>query len=171
MKCITTVGLFLALLGAPEVANAQAACENPDRGQFDFWLGTWDVFKPDGTLAGTNRIEKEQDGCVVHEHYRTAIGYDGQSLNIYDAARQVWHQTWVDNGGTLLLLEGGLVEGKMVLEGATTGQDGVVTQHRITWTPNADGTVQQFWESTNPAGEWSVAFDGTYRRTETRIDD
>ena len=46
--------------------------------------------RPRGKLAGTNRIEREYDGCVIHER---------------DAARHVWHQTWVDNSGTLLTLE------------------------------------------------------------------
>lgn len=164
-SAFATIGLFLVLLGTPEVTRAQSACDDAAHGQFDFWLGDWEVFKPDGTLAGTNRIGKEQGGCVVHERYATPGGYDGQSLNIYDAARRVWHQTWVDNAGTLLLLEGGLVDGKMVLEGVTTGQDGVVTRHRITWTPNADGTVRQFWESTDATGAWGVAFDGLYRRS------
>lgn len=151
-----------------EVPVNAPACDSPAHRQFDFWLGTWRVFKPDGTLAGTNRIERAQDGCVVHERYSTPGGYDGQSLNIYDASRQVWHQTWVDNSGTLLLLEGGLVDGKMVLEGETTGQDGAVTKHRITWTPNPDGSVRQFWESTNRLGEWAVAFDGLYRKQQLR---
>ncbi len=52
----------------------------------------------------------------------------------------------------------------MILEGQTTGADGKVTKHRITWTPHADGSVRQFWESTGAAGEWTVAFDGRYTR-------
>ena len=164
------LALALAACVAPGTATAEdipmnaPACNGPEHRQFDFWLGRWDVFKLDGTLAGTSRIERAQDGCIVHERYTTPSGYDGQSLNTYDASRKAWHQTWVDNGGTLLLLDGGLVDGKMVLEGATTGSDGIVTKHRITWTPNPDGTVRQFWESTDPAGAWTVAFDGLYRR-------
>jgi hypothetical protein len=50
----------------------------------------------------------------------------------------------------------------MVLEGQTTGTDGQVTKHRITWTPNPDGTVRQHWESTDAKGAWSTAFDGLY---------
>ncbi len=115
-------------------------------------------------LAGSNRIEREYQGCVIHERHATSRGYSGESLNIYDATPKVWHQTWVDNSGTLLLLEGGLREGRMVLEGQTTEADGGITRHRITWTPNADGSVHQFWESTDAAGNWTTAFDGTYTR-------
>ncbi len=139
-------------------------CDAPAHRAFDFWIGEWQVRTPDGKVAGTNRIEREYDGCVLHERYSTGRGYSGESLNAYDPGRKVWHQTWVDSTGTLLLLEGGVREGRMVLEGQTTGADAVVTRHRITWTPNADGTVRQFWESTDAKGAWTTAFDGTYAR-------
>lgn len=143
-----------------------APCEGTAHRAFDFWLGTWNVHTPDGKLAGTNRIEREYGGCVLHERYDTGRGYSGESLNIYDAPRKVWHQTWVDTAGTLLLLEGGLREGRMVLEGRTLGADGATTKHRISWTPNADGSVRQLWESTDAKGQWGTAFDGRYTRKE-----
>jgi hypothetical protein len=52
----------------------------------------------------------------------------------------------------------------MVMEGATTAVDGKVTRHRITWTPNADGSVRQHWQSTDDAGRWTTVFDGRYVR-------
>ena len=145
-------------------ASAAAACDTPAHRAFDFWLGDWVVTKPDGKPAGVNHIAAEYDGCVLHERYETAGGYRGESLNIYDAGRKLWHQTWVDNTGLLLRLEGGLREGSMVLEGQTTGADGQVTLHRITWTPLADGGVRQLWQSTNKDGVWQVVFDGRYER-------
>jgi hypothetical protein len=56
---------------------------------------------------------------VLHERYATPGGYSGESLNIYDASRKLWHQTWVDSTGTLLLLDGGVRDGRMMLEGQT----------------------------------------------------
>jgi hypothetical protein len=144
------------------VSTAAAACETPESRQFDFWVGEWNVTVADGRQVGVNRITREYDGCVVHEHYTTTRGYAGESLNTWDAARKVWHQTWVDSSGTLLLLEGGLVGASMVMEGP--GDDeGRPVQHRITWTPNADGTVRQLWE-TRAAGAWKTTFDGLYRK-------
>ena len=151
---------FLGVQSAPAVAAGP--CGGPAHQAFDFWLGEWNVHTPDGKLAGINRIEREYQGCVIHERYTTSHGYSGESLNIYDATRKVWHQTWVDSSGTLLLLEGGLRDGKMVLEGQTTEAGGKITRQRITWTPNADGSVRQFWESTDATGKWTTAFDGTY---------
>ncbi|HSM11444.1 MAG TPA: hypothetical protein VK827_07740, partial [Lysobacter sp.] len=126
--------------------------------------GEWRVQTPEGKLAGINRIEREHDGCVLHERYATGRGYSGESLNIYDAARDRWHQTWVDSSGMLLLLEGGIRDGSMVMEGQT-GAAGDITRHRITWTPNADdGSVRQLWESADTTDTWKTTFDGTYTR-------
>jgi hypothetical protein len=161
----TLAGLFcLFLISIFHPAEAQVSCNDSAYRQFDFWLGEWEVRKPDGTLAGTNRIEKEYGGCVLHERYKTATGYSGESLNTYDAARKVWHQTWVDNGGLLLLLDGHFSDGRMVLEGPGQAPDGAAIRHRISWTPSPDGTVRQFWESTDAGGKWTVAFDGIYKR-------
>jgi hypothetical protein len=66
-----------------------------------------------------------------------------------------WHQTRVDSSGLLLQLDGGLVDGRMLMEGESVGTDGTRTRHRIRWTPNAEGSVRQLWRSTNAAGEWS----------------
>jgi hypothetical protein len=157
---------LIALFSGVSIASlAMAApCDDPAYRAFDFWLGEWQVRTPDGKLAGTNRIEREYDGCVLHERYATGRGYAGESLNTYDSGRKVWHQTWVDSGGTLLLLDGSLREGKMVLEGQTTSADAKLTKHRIAWTPTADGSVRQLWESTDANGQWTVAFDGLYTR-------
>ena len=141
-----------------------APCDGLEHRAFDFWLGEWQVKTPEGKFAGVNRITKEYGGCVLHEHYNTGRGYRGESFNIYDAGRKVWHQSWVDNSGTLLLLEGGMHAGKMVLEGETTDEDKRIIKHRITWTPNEDGSVRQFWESTNADGKWETAFDGMYTK-------
>ena len=33
--------------------------------QFDFWIGRWDVFQPDGKKAGENLIEPILGGCPL----------------------------------------------------------------------------------------------------------
>lgn len=167
MRWFNTVSFAAVMLSMAAAALSQGTpppCSAPEHRAFDFWIGEWNVHGPKGKLAGTNRITLEYGGCVLHERYDTGRGYSGESFNVYDAPRKVWHQTWVDSSGLLLLLEGGTRDGKMVLEGQTAAVDGTLTKHRITWTPNADGSVRQLWESSNPAGEWTVAFDGRYTR-------
>src|SRR5215471_16022313 len=142
MKLLGFVVLFLAT----PISQA-VPCGGPENRQFDFWVGDWQVHKPDGSFAGMNRITLEYGGCVVHERYATGRGYSGESLNTYDAARKVWHQTWVDSGGLLLTLEGGWNGKSLVLEGMAPNMSGVQSKQRITWTPNADGSVHQLWET------------------------
>lgn len=166
MRRVPTLFALFCLLGSPPAPAAVAAtpCAAPEHRAFDFWLGEWNVHRPDGTLAGSNRIEREYGGCVIHERYETPSGYRGESLNAYDASREVWHQTWVDNSGLLLLLEGNLRDGSMVLEGRAPGADGALQSHRVTWTPDPDGSVRQHWQATDASGAWTTVFDGRYRR-------
>jgi len=150
----------------PATPPAPPKCDLPEHRQFDFWIGEWEVTNPDGTLAGVNIIEKVLDGCVLNESWTGASGaMRGHSYNIYSRAKGVWHQTWVDTTGNLLEIEGGIVDGKMVLEGDGIGQSGQPIRHRITWTPNDDGSVRQHWQVTADGGEsWNDAFDGLYKK-------
>ncbi len=157
--------LFASVILSLVTSVSQAVpCAAPENRQFDFWLGDWQVHAPDGSFAGMNRITLEYGGCVVHEHYTTGRGYSGESLSTYDAARKVWHQTWVDDSGLLLTLEGRWDGKNMVLEGTAPGTDGALTKQRITWSPNADGSVRQLWESDGGKRAWVVVFDGRYTK-------
>lgn len=152
---------------APENATAEPAkpCTAPEHRQFDFWVGEWEVHKPDGTLAGHNRIEPILGGCVLRETYASAAyPYEGTSLNIYDAGTGRWHQTWVDNGGLLLELNGGMEGNRMVMRGATKGPKGEML-HEIAWQLQHDGRVEQRWRSSTDGGHsWKDVFVGLYRR-------
>jgi hypothetical protein len=136
------------------------------RREFDFWIGEWEVTDRDGDVVGTNRIAPAIDGFALHEAWTGRSGIRGTSSSAYVASRDVWHQTWVDTSGSLLLLEGGLRDGAMVLEGLETDPaSDTTTRHRITWTPTADGGVRQHWETSVDGGAtWTTAFHGRYRR-------
>ena len=142
-------------------------CSSDEFRAFDFWLGEWEVSNPEGDVVGENTIRAVLDGCALEENWRGASGSVGRSLNLYDARTGKWHQTWVDNSGLLLRLDGGLVDGSMVLEGELRERDGRTRLHRITWTPGPDGTVRQHWERSEDDGQtWSTVFDGTYTPAE-----
>jgi hypothetical protein len=104
---------------------------------------------------------------AIAEHWRGAGATEGRSLNAYDGVRGLWHQTWLDSGGGLLQLDGGLVDGAMVLEGVGPGDDpSSLQRQRITWSPEPDG-VRQHWQTADEeTGEWTTVFDGHYRRRE-----
>jgi tetratricopeptide (TPR) repeat protein len=166
---------YHAVMAAPELKALHAnprftalmeplrPCSGPEFRQFDFWLGEWNVKSQASTGPGSqSRITRINGGCTILEQYTTPLGYEGTSLNFYDAQRKVWHQTWIDNQGGALYLEGGLDGESMVL--ATTSSTENI--QRITWTPLEDGRVRQHWESTTDAGKtWSTVFDGYYSRT------
>ena len=168
---VAAIVVASALVAGAGSAHAQAsaggACEAAEHRQFDFWVGRWDVYGPKGKKAGENRIEVIADGCALLEQWTGSGGFSGKSLNIYDAGDRRWHQTWVDSGGTLLVLSGGLVEQSMVMSAVTPSPTDPTrtVQQRITWTPAADGSVRQLWESSADGGKsWTVVFDGRYVR-------
>jgi hypothetical protein len=164
------VCLMIGLAGrsvAQESGGAQPppACTAPEHRQFDFWIGDWDVSNPAGKPAGHNRIEPILGGCALRETWTGARGSRGTSYNAWDSQRRRWHQTWVDNGGLVLRLDGGFADGKMVLSGETRDSSGAAVLNRITWRETGPGAVRQLWEVSSDGGKtWGVAFDGRYRK-------
>lgn len=164
MRSVLIAGGVLAALQSAAQAPAPAPrpCAAPEYRQFDFWLGDWNVEAPANPgRTSRNRITSTNGGCTLLEQYTTPGGFEGSSLNFYDAARKVWHQTWIDNQGGGLTLEGGLQGTSMVLQSTTDP----INVQRITWTPLPGGRVRQHWESSIDGGQsWTTAFDGTYTR-------
>ncbi len=155
-----------ALAEDTPAAPKPPVCVTPENRQFDFWLGDWEVRDPAGKFVGENHITSLHQGCVLFENYR-AGKFSGSSVNAYDADRRKWHQTWVDSSGGVLVIEGGLVDGKMILAGETVDPEkpGGKVDNRITWQPLPDGRVRQLWETTTDKGKtWTTAFDGYYAK-------
>lgn len=172
-----TLGALLAfgavlVAGLPARAQDQksppAPCAGSEHRQFDYWLGEWDVTTPDGRHAGTNRIESILGGCVLFESWKSTNGRsEGHSFSIY-GQDGMWHQTWVDNGGLLLELVGGLEDGtstRMVMSQERTTPDGKKALHEISWTKLETGQVKQHWRTTADGGKtWKDVFVGIYTR-------
>ncbi|WP_286263567.1 hypothetical protein [Thalassotalea atypica] len=117
------------------------------------------------TNKSTSKISTINGGCTILEEYATPTGFIGKSLNIYDVTSDQWHQTWTDNTGSLLRLDGQFDGTSMVLTGNTIDKTGKTNLNRITWTPNQDGTVRQLWEISEDKGKnWQVIFDGLYHK-------
>lgn len=138
-------------------------CDPEKSHQFDFWIGHWKV-SSNGSHAGINRIVPILNGCVLQENWEGASGNSGTSLNYYNPVEKRWEQFWVWRNGKTMHLKGDFKDGKMTLLGELESPKGKA-QHRITWTPNPDGTVRQLWESRQDgAEEWQPLFDGLYTK-------
>lgn len=152
--------LLLCLLSlavaADQAPRTPPDCSDPAHRQFDFWIGTWNVTRPDGKPAGKNTIRSRFDGCALEEQWESAR-LTGGSFSAYDRTKGKWHQTWVDSTGTVLQLHGELVDGAMVLSGEQGG-----ARQRITWRRMEGGRVRQTWESSTDGKSWSIVFDGIY---------
>ena len=160
-------GLSIVFSSTAQGAQPPAAipCSAPEYRQFDFWVGNWRVTNPKGALAGTNLVTSEYGGCVVQEHWTGAGGNVGSSFNAYNSANKQWHQTWVDNSGTVLLLDGTYGDGVMSMAGQSVSPSGAQRLNRIRWTRIDGDHVRQLWDYSDDGGKtWAVSFDGLYTR-------
>lgn len=152
-----------------------AATEKPPRpcledkrfGEFDFWLGDWEVHDGQGTFAGTNTIERAHGGCVLIENWQSVAGGTGMSINYLDRVSGQWIQIWNDGGGNQINIRGGLTEEGMLLEGTIHYvASNTTAAFRGLWTALPDGRVRQFFEQSNDDGEtWNTWFEGFYSQT------
>jgi hypothetical protein len=152
----------------PPLPPGCAVEKNREQHQFDFWIGKWEVTAASGTVAGHSRIEPIAGGCGISEHWDGTSGSRGVSYNAWDPSSAHWHQFWLCNTpGDVLYLEGGMEQDRMVMQGTRANPaTGKPQRQRITWTPNADGTVRQLWDTSDDDGKtWVVSFDGMYRKS------
>ncbi len=145
-------------------AAAPPNCKSPEFRKLDFWVGEWDVAISQGH-AGSSSVTLEEDGCVVHEHWKSVRGETGQSFNYYDRNDQKWHQEWISNSGHALHLAGTDSAGAIHYTGETVGPKGGRVMHRLSFIPDSAGRVRQLWDISTDGGKtWSTAWDGLYTR-------
>ncbi len=133
---------------------------------FDFWIGEWDVHLANGTLAGSNIIMPVERGCAMTEHWTSANGGTGMSINYLDKASSEWVQVWNAEGGSQIIIRGGLTDDGMAMAGYINYVgNGTTAPFRGLWTPLPDGRVRQYFEQSNDDGNtWVPWFEGFYTR-------
>ncbi|MFL6530240.1 MAG: tetratricopeptide repeat protein [Chthoniobacterales bacterium] len=138
-----------------------AACR-----QFDFWIGEWDVFNPQGRKDGTSLIQSIAEGCGILENWSGQIGGSGKSINFYDAQAGKWYQNWIDAGGNVARYSGTFRDDALRFEGEPAAQQGK-TLTRLTFFKIDANTVRQLSEKSDDGGKnWTVNYDYKYvRRT------
>lgn len=163
---------FLLLLCISHTSFSQKPCSRPEFRQFDFWIGEWEAFAPNGNKGGDSKISVILDSCVILEEWTSAnaqqgLIYAGKSFNSYNAASKQWQQTWTDNTGNsteFLRGEGG--NGKIVYYAdKVTGPKGENFMRRLTFTKLSNDKVRQLGERSDDEGKsWTTEYDLEYRR-------
>jgi hypothetical protein len=164
--CILLAGLTAGMSGtaAAQTRAAPPRCDDAEFRRFDYWVGDWEV-TAGGQPAGRNLVTLEEDGCVIHEHWKGARGGTGQSFTFYDRRDGKWHQMWVSNSGAMLYLTGAFKGSTLSLEGTTPQPDGSQLLNRLSFHANPDRSVRQYWETSADGGKtWNPVFDGLYRK-------
>lgn len=167
MRQITLSVVFLvsAFLPGPVWSQESDKCGDDAHRQFDFLLGHWEVRDRKGNKLGENRIEKSLGGCVIREAWSGRGNHIGHGISIYDRRRQLWHQTWVDNSGFLMVLEGELQGGVMVMNGRLQYDLQGREKHRVSWKPLDPDRLQRLWEMSRDGGNsWRTAAELIYLR-------
>ncbi|MGH8049198.1 MAG: hypothetical protein ACREPB_00905 [Arenimonas sp.] len=163
--------LFAQTASSPAPPATPTGCDSPESHQFDFWVGKWEVFsaKAPTKKVANSLIEKLYSGCAVRENWMPLTGGAGGSLNAYNATDKKWRQTWLDASATFADFKGSWNGKAMVIEGEwpQPGKPHQIT--RMTYTPHADGTVQQRGETSDDEGKtWQASFDLIYRKAKAK---
>ena len=158
--------LLLAALAAPS-----PACPNRD---FDFWIGAWDVrvrarATPDGPwgeASAKNQVDATYGGCVIEERFRSegpGRPWAGHSVSVFSGGK--WRQTWVDDTGGFIVLEGGMEDGRMVLRTEPQTRNGKTVQMRMVYSRITLDSLHWSWERTDDGGgAWAPMMTADYSR-------
>jgi tetratricopeptide (TPR) repeat protein len=145
--------------------NARPCEYDPNCRAFDFWIGEWEVFTPNGQKAGENIIEKTINGCMLLENWTSVSGGAGKSMNFYDASVKKWKQLWVNGTGGVTSYEGDAIDGALHFEGYQIQSNGKKALFKMVFTPQDNGDVRQYiTQSLDDGKTWQVWFDGMYKR-------
>ncbi|MEP7039336.1 MAG: hypothetical protein ABI891_13465 [Acidobacteriota bacterium] len=133
--------------------------------QFNFFVGEWDAYNPQGRHDGTSVIQSISNGCGVLENWRDTFGGEGKSINFYDASTGIWYQYWMGQNGVPSRYSGIYRDGALRYEGEPTIVNGKKTLNRLTFFKLDENTVRQLFESSDDEGKtWTTGYDLKYVR-------
>ena len=143
-----------------------------DGTELDFWLGDWDA-RWGEVGRGTNRLTRILGDRVIREEFSGggANGHlNGLSLSVFDPARHLWQQTWVDDQGGYLDLVGDVVEGWFAFR-RDAPEDGPATRQRMVFRDVAPTSFRWTWEISEDRGAgWDVRWEIAYTRRSDQPD-
>ena len=162
---IALLALTSALATASGSSKTAPRCTGPEFRQFDFWKGEWDAYDiaDTTTIVGRGRVTPILGGCVLREVYQQNDGLEGESYNLWDAKRRLWHQSWVTNRGDLLLLDGLFEDNRMTLIAREAKPGGGLSLLRGVWWVEGANVREKADRSTDGGKTWTPVFDMVFR--------
>ena len=149
------------LLAVPDSQNSDPSKD------LDFWIGDWtlDAYTPteDGGLSekdpdhATNTIKRAFKDNIIHESFESPV-FKGESWSRFHQPSGKWHQTWVDDQGSYLVLEGGKVGDEFILNMTHPS-----TVMRMRFTNIKKNSFTWIWER-EVEGGYQLAWRLDYRR-------
>ena len=163
---------FSIIVTTTKAQTGKLPCSNPVYRQFDFWIGEWEAFGPDGKKAGDSKISLILDSCIIFEEWTSAsvqqgLRYAGKSFNTYNTTTKQWQQTWVDNSGGSNEYLLGKFENNQIIYTSTPfkfTKDSMAIR-KMTFTNLSPVKLRQHGEISKDKGiNWSTEYDLEYRR-------
>lgn len=129
---------------------------------FDFVLGNWDFYTPDGTKIGEQIYTKREEGYLILEEWKLVSGSTGLGMSFVDPKTGLWRQVWmspeyhIDYSGSID------ENGAMVLEGTMYPNSGAKSSPiRGSWAKQNDGSIkQEFYVLDKESNTWNMLFAG-----------
>ncbi|HEY6928807.1 MAG TPA: nuclear transport factor 2 family protein [Thermoanaerobaculia bacterium] len=165
-RLFAAAGLLGVFAAAAVLAETSPRCGSAEHRRFDFWSGDWDAYDVGGANKPIARAHVDiiLEGCALREIYEQEDGVVGQSFTAYDASRQLWHQTWVTNRGTLLQIDGAFRDDAITMQGTRRTAQGGKEIIRGVWRPEGAGVRETADTSIDGGATWKPLFDIRFQR-------
>lgn len=165
--------LIVAALLSPILACTQSASKSESKPEeaMDFWVGEWSCKGKSRNAPGKdewtattakNSIKREFKGRVIQENFSMA-GFEGKSWTVWNPNRKIFQQTWVDDSGSYIALEGGLDGDKVVLN-QLLGPMAPFKMRMVFQNFTSNG-FQWLWQrSTDEGKTWETQWELNYKK-------
>ena len=169
-KLFTAIIFCVSLCLSVSAQTNQKPCSQPEAGQFDFWLGAWNLewkTAKGEVQNGTNTITKIMGDCVIQENFDGGeqMKFKGMSNSVFDARAGMWKQTWVDDAGGYLDFTGEFKDGKMILRREFMTKDNKKTMQKMVFYNISKDALDWNWENSTDDGKtWNLVWKIHYKR-------
>ena len=163
-KITITIALLIFCCQSSYCQNDMVAINTSETpySDFDFVVGSWDFYTPDGTKIGVQTYTKREDGHLIVEEWQLSSGETGLGMSFVDPKTGLWRQVWM-SPMYHIDYSGGIDEnGAMVLEGTLYPNNGGESSPiKGMWSKQPDGSIKQdFYIFDDKLDKWNVLFSG-----------